>query len=184
VKPNKREHLEVELDAAIARGASQYVILGAGLDTHAYRKQNSHLRVFEIGHTGAQTHSLRSALDAAGFHTGEVSFFSWLGGSPYSSAQATIDALAFIGSLPAGSGLVFDYAARRTVLDPELVAGEETAEVTAMDPLASRIAVQGQPQQLFLDSHALDQLLRAVGFREVEDSRVPLGLAHLVSARV
>ncbi len=176
MNPNTSEHLEVELNAAIARGVTQYVTLGAGLDPNAYRNRNMSLRVFEVDHPAAQT-SLRSTLEAAGFQTGEVSFFSWLGGTPYSSAQATIEALAFIGSLPTGSAVVFDYTVRRDALAPD--------EETAMDALASRIAVQGEPLQLSINSHALDKLLRAVGFREVEDSRVPPGLAHhVVNARV
>jgi O-methyltransferase involved in polyketide biosynthesis len=176
VNPNTSEHLEVELNAAIARGATQYVTLGAGVDPDAYRNRNMSLRVFEVDHSAAQTRSLRSTLEAAGFRTGEVSFFSWLGGTPYSSAQATIEALAFIGSLPTGSAVVFDYTVRRDAL----ASGEETA----MDALASRIAVPDEPLQLSIDSHALDKLLRAVGFREVEDLAVSPGLAHVVNARV
>ena len=54
-----------ELSAAIARGAMQYVILGAGLDTYAYRNQNSNLRVFEVDHPATQAWK-RARLDAAG----------------------------------------------------------------------------------------------------------------------
>jgi methyltransferase (TIGR00027 family) len=43
-----------ELKAAIARGATQYVILGAGLDTYAYRSAHSRLRVFEVDHPAMQ----------------------------------------------------------------------------------------------------------------------------------
>jgi methyltransferase (TIGR00027 family) len=210
---------EDELNAAVARGATQYVIMGAGLDTYAYRHRNPNLRVFEVDHPATQAwkrtrleaagiaipHSLAfvatdfeertlsQALDNAGFHTGEISFFSWLGTSLFSSADATIEALAFIGSLPAGTGLAFDYAVRRSPLPP--------VEETAMDALASRFAEQGESLQLLVDSHALDKLLRSAGFHEVEDLgpaqideryfrnradglRVPPGLAHLVSARV
>src|ERR1700733_8730032 len=63
---------ERELDAAISRGATQHVIVGAGLDTFAYRTRNPNLRVFEV-----EERSLSSALEGAGFLAGEVSFFSW-----------------------------------------------------------------------------------------------------------
>ncbi len=176
MKPNTCEHLQVELNSAIARGAKQYVILGAGLDTYADLHRNTNLRVFELDHPAAQERSLGSALEAAGFQTGEVSFFSWLGVSPYSGARATLEALAFIGSLPAGSGLMFDYAVRSAP-----VPGEETA----MDALASRIAAPGEPPQLSVDSRALEKFLRCVGFNEVEDLRAPPGPAHhVVTARV
>ena len=47
---------EDELARAIARGARQYVILGAGLDTFAYRNPYSELglRVFEVDHPATQ----------------------------------------------------------------------------------------------------------------------------------
>jgi O-methyltransferase involved in polyketide biosynthesis len=156
---------EHELDAAILRGATQHVIVGAG------------------------------------FLTDEVSFFSWFGGSPYPSAQATLAALAFIGSLPSGSSLAFDYTVRRpmdrTLMDRTL----DWAEETAMDALASRFAPDGEPLQLFVDSRALGTLLSSAGFHQVEDLgpaeidrryfnpradglRAPPGLVHLVSARV
>lgn len=210
---------EDELNAAIARGATQYVILGAGLDTYAYRNPNLNLHVFEVDHPATQAwkrtrleaagitipqsltfvamdfaeQTLLEALQGAGFRVGEISFFSWLGISPYSSAQAALATLAFMGSRPAGSGVVFDYAVRRTSLD--------LVEETAMDALASRFAGYGESLQLLVDSGALDRLLRSAGFHEVEDLgpaeiddcyfrgrtdglRVPPGLAHLVSARV
>ncbi len=210
---------EDELSAAIARGATQYVILGAGLDTYAYRNPNANVRVFEVDHPVTQAwkrtrldaagiaippslafvaveseeQTVAAALQSAGFRSGEVSFFSWLGVSPYSSAQATLRTLAFIGSLPAGSGVVFDYAVRRSSVDPY--------EETAMDALASRLVAPDEPLELLVDSRALGRLLRSAGFHGVEDLGVPEldqryfsarrdglrlrpGLAHLVSARV
>jgi hypothetical protein len=71
----------------------------------------------------------------------------------------------------------------------------------AMDALASRVARAGEPFRLFLDPRALNRMLRAAGFHEIEDLgpsdideryfagradglRVAVGLAHLVNARV
>jgi methyltransferase (TIGR00027 family) len=215
----RSRHAEEELNAAMARGASQYVILGAGLDTYAYRNPNPNLRVFEVDHPATQTWkrsrldaagitipaslafvptyfeagTLPSALQGAGFQAREVSFFSWLGVAPYASAQATLGTLAFIGSLPTGSGVVFDYAVRRASFDP--------LDETAMDALASKFADEGESPELFVDSQALDKLLRSAGFHVVEDLspaeidkryfsdrtdglRISPGLAHLVTARV
>ncbi len=70
-----------------------------------------------------------------------------------------------------------------------------------MDALASRFGADEQSQQMFVDSPALDKLLRSAGFQQVEDLaapeideryfhnridglRVAPGLVHLVSARV
>jgi len=215
----RSRHAEDSLNAATARGASQYVILAAGLDTYAYRNPNPNLRVFEVDHsatlawkrsrldaagvtipaslafvpTGFEAGTLPAALEGAGFQSREVSFFSWLGVAPYASAQATLGVLAFIGSLPTGSGVVFDYAVRRASVGP--------VDETAMDALASKFADDGESPELFVDSQALDKLLRSAGFHEIEDLgpteineryfsdradglRVPPGLAHLVTARV
>jgi methyltransferase (TIGR00027 family) len=209
----RSRHAEDELNAAIARGATQYVIMGAGLDTYEYRNQNEHLRVFEVDlkrrrldaagiaippalvfvPADIDGRTLPLALADAGFQASQVSFFSWLGVSLYPSAQATLATLAFIGSLPAGSGVVLDYAVRRSLPDP----GAETA----MDALASRFAGPGESLQLSVNSGALDKLLRAVGFHEVEDLgpseidkryfsdredgiRLAPGPVHLVTARV
>ena len=214
----RSRYAEDALHVAMSQGATQYVILGAGLDTQAYRNLNTNLRVFEVDHPATQAWKrarldaagiaippaltfvpafeeqlLAPALQGAGFRAGEVSFFSWLGASPYPSAQTTLETLAFIGSLPAGSGVVLDYAVRRTAFD--------LAEETAMDALASRVAGQDQSLEFFVDSRALEKLLRCAGFREVEDLgpaeidrhyfsdqtdglRMPPGLVHLVTARV
>src|SRR6266849_5379284 len=39
---------EDHLAQAVARGGRQYVVLGAGLDTFAYRNPYSHVQVFEV----------------------------------------------------------------------------------------------------------------------------------------
>jgi O-methyltransferase involved in polyketide biosynthesis len=193
----RRRYGDDQVNSALERGARQYVIMGAKADTYAYRNRNPNLPVFEVAPADLEVGTLPAALEAAGFQTGQVSFFSWLGISPCSSAQATLEALAFIGSLPTGSGLAFDYAVRRTLLVPGLDPNQETA----MDALASRITAQGEPLQLSIDSHALHEFLRFTGFHEVEDLgpteiekrycsdredglRVWPGPAHLVSARV
>ena len=98
---------EDELAAAVALGARQYVILGAGLDTFAYRNpyDAGRLRVFEVDHPATQKwkrerlgagkieippsvtfapvdfekQSLGDGLVAAGFDSRKATFFSWLG---------------------------------------------------------------------------------------------------------
>jgi methyltransferase (TIGR00027 family) len=215
----RSRYAEDELTVAIARGATQYVSLGAGLDTYAYRSTHSQLRVFEVDHPATQAwkrmrleasgieipssltfvptnfeeQTLCSALQSSGFQRDKVSFFSWLGVTPYLTATSAIATLAFIGSLPAGSGVVFDYAIERSSLNSE--------EQMAMDALASRVARAGEPFRLFLDSRALERMLRVAGFSEVEDLgpteidaryfadrtdglTVAAGLAHLVNARI
>jgi methyltransferase (TIGR00027 family) len=215
----RSRYAEDELSVAIARGATQYVILGGGLDTYAYRSTHSQLRVFEVDYpatlawkrtrleaagigipssvafvpTNFEEQTLCSALESSGFQRDRVSFFSWLGVTPYLTATSAMATLAFIGSLPTGSGVVFDYAIERSSLDSE--------EQMAMDALASRVGRAGDSFRLFLDSRALERMLRVAGFSEVEDLgpaeidaryfadradglTVEAGLSHVVNARI
>ena len=212
-------YAEDQLAAAIGRGATQYVIVGAGLDTYAYRNPNSGVRIFEVDYPATQAwkrnrldaagiqvppsltfvptdfeeQTLGSALERSGFQPAEISFFSWLGVSAYLSTEAALAAVAFMGSMPAASGVVFDYAVNRSTLDP---VGQ-----LAMDGLTSRVALADQPVRLSIDPGALAQMLGCAGFQEIEDlgpddidaryflSRtdgltVSPGVAHLVSAHV
>src|SRR5580692_4689864 len=56
---------EDELARAFAHGVRQYVVLGAGLDTFAYRNPYPGLRVFEVDHLATQAWK-REQLEAAG----------------------------------------------------------------------------------------------------------------------
>jgi O-methyltransferase involved in polyketide biosynthesis len=184
---------EDELAAAVASGATQYVVLGAGPNRSAFRKVDPRLRVFEVDHHAAENQSISSALKNSDFRAEEISFFSWLGATLYRTAEAAIETLAFIGSLPTGSRVVFDYAVERSSLD--------SVKQMALDALASRIERAGEPFRLFLNPTALYGLLRAAGFHRIddlgpeeidnryladgtEDLRMGAGVAHFVSARV
>jgi methyltransferase (TIGR00027 family) len=63
----RSRYAEDELARAMGRGTSQYVILGAGLETFAYRNPHaeSSLRVFEVDHPATQGWKLKR-LAAAG----------------------------------------------------------------------------------------------------------------------
>lgn len=135
----RAKYCEDALSAAAATGAEQYVILGAGLDTFAFRHPEflKKRRVFEVDHPATQENKLariacsgrsfpenlkfvphdfskgglRSALERAGFDSNKKTFFSWLGVTYYLSEEQIDGALGEIASLSAvGSSLVFDYA--------------------------------------------------------------------------
>src|ERR1700678_2449269 len=44
----RSRYAEDNLRKAVADGVEQYILLGAGLDTFAYRNSNAQLRVFEV----------------------------------------------------------------------------------------------------------------------------------------
>ena len=51
----RSRYVEDQLAWCVERGLDQYVVLGAGLDTFAYRNPYSHLQVFEVDHPATQT---------------------------------------------------------------------------------------------------------------------------------
>jgi methyltransferase (TIGR00027 family) len=182
----RSRYVEDQLAEFVARGGSQYVVLGAGLDTFAYRNPYPGLRVFEVDFPATQQgkqamlaeaaiavpasltfvpldlehHTLAEDLAAAGFDAGRPAFFGWLGVIPYLPLEpfrATLDTIA---ALPVGSGVGFDYA-----LAPETLS---TAGRTAFDALAGRVAAAGEPFQLFFTPEELERELRRAGFLHFE----------------
>ncbi len=180
---------EDELAAAIARGASQYVILGAGLDTFAYRNPYSpaQLRVFEVDHPATQAwnkkrlavggiaippslafapvdfekQSLAAELAAAGFDASRVTFFAWLGVTPYLTETAMRSTLEFIASCAQGSGVVFDYVRSKRHMG--------LLGWLAYERLARRVARAGEPFRLLLDPKQLTAQMQGLGFTHFED---------------
>jgi len=181
----RNRYAEDNLAHAVARGVAQYVLLGAGLDTFAHRNPYPQLRVFEVDHPATQEwkrdllrtsdlpkpanltytavdferESLPERLEATGFDSGASAFFAWLGVVPYLTLAAFRSTVAFIGSLPAGTGLVLDYGQPRSAL-PLL-------EQLAHDSLASRVQLAGEPFQLFFTPPEIAAELSA--FRRLED---------------
>jgi methyltransferase (TIGR00027 family) len=180
---------EDALAAAVARGASQLVALGAGLDTYAYRADpGDALRVFEVDHPATQagkrerladagiaippaltfapvdfeSESLAAGLAAAGFDPARRSFFTWLGVTPYLTEQAIFATLGFIAGLPGGAEVAFDYAnPPEAIDDPERRAAHEA--------LAARVAAAGEAFRCYLDTLTLSARLGQLGFSEIED---------------
>jgi methyltransferase (TIGR00027 family) len=131
---------EDALAASIPRGLRQVVILGAGLDTYAYRSPLiDGLRVFEVDHPATQAwkrrrlaevgisvpetltfapidferETLADGLAAVGFCTNERTFFTWLGVVPYLTEEAVLATVAVVAGLKGGAQIVFDYCRHR-----------------------------------------------------------------------
>jgi methyltransferase (TIGR00027 family) len=180
---------EDELARAIGRGATQYVVLGAGLDTFAYRNPHAEgsLRVFEVDYPATQEwkrHQLAAAeiaipssvtfapvdferqtladgLRDAGFDRQRSTFFSWLGVTMYLTEDAIVATLGFVASTPRGGGIVFDYAVPWGSLG---LVGR-----MVLDAIARRVEQSGEPFRTFFDPKALALRLMQIGFRSVED---------------
>jgi methyltransferase (TIGR00027 family) len=185
----RSRYAEDELARAIARGTAQYVVLGAGLDTFAYRNPHAEaaLRVFEVDYPATQEwkrrqlaateiaippsvtfapvdferQTLEEGLRDAGFDRGKPAFFSWLGVSMYLTDEAIAATLGFVASLPPGGGIVFDYVVPRESLG--------ILERMALDALSRRVESAGEPFVTVFEPKALAERLIRIGFRSVED---------------
>jgi len=177
---------EDELARAVARRVRQYVVLGAGLDTFAYRNPHPGLRVFEVDHPATQAwkreqleaagiaipaaltfvpvdferQTLAEGLGQSGFDLSAPVFFSWLGVTPYLTREACVFTLSFVAKMPAGSGVVFDFA-----VDPALL---NAGQREALEALSKRVARYGEPLQLFFDPRRLQDELKEMGFHRTE----------------
>jgi methyltransferase (TIGR00027 family) len=181
---------EDALAAAVARGVSQLVVLGAGLDTYAYRNAFADsLHVFEVDHPATQAwkrqrlaeaaiplpstltfapvdferETLADGLAAAGFDASKQSFFTWLGVVPYLTEQAVFSTLEFIAGLPGGAHVVFDYA------NPVTPGFGRDGYAAAHEALATRVALIGESFKSCFETDALHAKLMTLGFREIED---------------
>jgi methyltransferase (TIGR00027 family) len=182
----RSRYAEDNLAASVATGVTQYVILGAGLDTFAYRNPHPGLRVFEVDFPATQAwkrellnqaaipepasltyvpldfehHTLAEGLAEAGFSPAEPAFFCWLGVVPYLTLRAFRSTIDFIASLPAGTGVTFDYALSEEELSP--------ARRRARQLLVARVAAVGEPFQLFFRSQQLENELKSAGLQRIE----------------
>src|ERR1700759_4048868 len=184
----RSRYAEDQLEAAVRNGTTQYVILGAGLDTSAYRgiAETGKLNVFEVDHPATQAwkmerlkaaaiavpsrvqfvpvdferQKLAEELAHSGLRDDQAVFFSWLGVVPYLTQEAAAQTFGYLGSFPPGSGIAFDYAVARAKLT--------LLEKLAFDAIAGRVARAGEPFRLFFEPDELAELLKRCGFRQIE----------------
>ena len=134
----RARYCEDRLQEAVEGGVDQYVIVGAGFDSFAWRRPSwaRTLRIFEIDHPATQSVKIRQ-LRAAGADLGEAcliaadlrespidqvladsnydptrrTFFAWLGVTRYLTREANASALAAMGRASARrSYLLLSYA--------------------------------------------------------------------------
>jgi methyltransferase (TIGR00027 family) len=134
-------------DRLLAGRFRQYVMVGAGLDSFAWRRPDllDSVRMFEVDHPASQAWklqrvdelalprhrdhvfvpldfeaaSLREGLEEAGFAWDQPAMFSWLGVTPYLSIDAITVTLQTIASCRAGSEVVLSYAPVEELLDAD-----------------------------------------------------------------
>lgn len=183
---------EDALAAAVERGVTQLVVLGAGLDTYAYRtKLGDRLCIFEVDHPATQERkrqrlaeaaipipstltfapidferqTLSEGLAAARFDRAQQTFFTWLGVVPYLTAEACWSTLKVIANLPNAAHVVFDYSN-----PPESLTAEARANY---DVRAARVAELDEAWLTHFEAEDLRAKLDDLGFNEIEDLGPP-----------
>lgn len=174
---------------AVGHGVRQYVILGAGLDSFAYRNPfpREKLRVFEVDHPATQAwkrerlaaagidastsptfvpvdfehETIGAALAEHGFRAGAPAIISWLGVMMYLTRDTIRQTFGWVATLAPGSTIVFTYLAQPSSSD--------RAARAAFDGLAAHAAAQGEPWITSFEPHELARLLDEVGLALVED---------------
>ena len=182
--------VEDQLDAAIAEGAPQYVILGAGFDTFAFRRTDlmGRLKVLEVDHPVTQAlkkqrvaaagwllpdsltfipidfarDNLMEVIKESSFSPHQKSFFSWLGVTFYLTQEVVMDTLKTVAELAVtGSTITFDYL-DNAAFDPKTV----DRRVKLMMSIAGQA---GEPMKSGFDPSSLQAILKEAGFLLVED---------------
>jgi len=186
----RARYTEDYLDTAVREGFTQYVILGAGMDTFAYRRPDmmERLRVYEldqpvtqgykrarIGELGWEVpenlsfipvdlskEDLADALVNAGFKKNEESVFNWLGVAYYLEKSDVLSTLSRIAGVSApGSMVVFDYLDKDAFDDAKASKRVKTAREI--------VSNAGEPMKSGFNMDELKDLLAGAGLELVED---------------
>ncbi|MGW4093116.1 class I SAM-dependent methyltransferase [Nocardia sp. NPDC004750] len=174
--------------AAVARGTNQVVVLGAGLDTSAYRNTHENVRFFEVDHPDTQQwkrrrlaeaeiavppsltfapidfeeSTLAAGLAAAGLDRSSDALFVWLGVVMYLTRASVDDTLRYIAGHAAAAEVVFDYLYPPSSAPHDVVADDRQAR-------ADRVAAVGEPWLSFFTAEEIRDALLSFGFTRVED---------------
>ncbi len=185
------------LDAVAKHAIRQYLLLGAGLDTFAFRQPAwaRSLYIYEVDHPATQRRkreriaatglptpanllfapvdfkstSLTEGLRECCFDFGAPTFCSWLGVTHYLSEETIHATFEFVSRLPPGSQIVFEFKVAAEALSSS-EENEDAAEVR------KAVALTGEPTLSRFMPVELEAKLRRIGFSNVifltaEDAR-------------
>ena len=188
----RSRYTEDALQDAVARGVSQYVLIGAGMDSYALRVPAGaeHVRIFEVDHPATQAfkkqriaecgislpdsvhflaadlseRALGSVLQDSPFDSSQPTFFSLLGVTMYLSAEANRATMHEIATCGApGSELVFTY------IDQSMFSAPVTVENASFKDMQGQVSSQGEPFVSGFDPSSLGRNLESVGLHLEED---------------
>lgn len=184
----RSRHAEDCLAEAVKRGFRQYVVLGAGLDTFAYRQPDwaKNIRIVEVDQPASQsfkmecltnrgvsipsnlhfqpvdfqTEVLSEELAATPLVASEPIFVSWLGVTQYLTPEAVETTLHAVALWPGGSEIVLEH------IESDWTSLDAVAR-KAMEEAAARAASGGEPWLSRFSPEAMSSLLRKSGFSEI-----------------
>jgi methyltransferase (TIGR00027 family) len=199
----RSRYLDDEVDQAIGRGVSQYVILGAGLDSFAYRRSDlaKVLRVFEVDHPATQAwkrtrlqemgipmpanlslvpvdfekQSLSDNLRMIGYRTDTPGIFSWLGVTAFLTPDAIFRTLRTVAALAPGTEIIFQYTVPKELVD------EENQRILARRMAEN--AARGEPYRSSFEPTQLAEQVRKLGFVGVSDLGPEEAIARYFTGR-
>ncbi len=184
----QRSHFTEEaLHEAINDGVRQYLILGAGFDTFAYRQPSwaSELTIVEVDHPASQEFkrdcldkagvvcsenvsfcpvdfeqmSLREGLASSPFDPQAYTFVCWLGVTPYLNRAAIEETLHFVLSFSPPSRLAFSFNCP--------VSSLSGFEREALEVLSAHVEERGEPFLSQFEVEEMRQWLYDLGFSHV-----------------
>jgi methyltransferase (TIGR00027 family) len=187
---SRARYAEDILAKAVEQGVKQYVILGAGLDTFAFRRTDmlEQLQVFEVDHPSTQAlkrhrlselgweipkqvhfvsvdftlEGLVEALDRSSYDPKVLSLFSWLGVTYYLPRQAVYNTLREISDVaPMGSTVVFDYSDEKAIISEK-----EAKRLRYLYAATNRI---GEQLMTSFDASTLSREISGLGLRIEDD---------------
>jgi len=183
---SRARYAEDALKKAIKKGVKQYVILGAGMDTFAFRQPEmmEQLEVFEVDHPATQEFKLHRLADLGWKHPAKLhfipidftkeslitaltssasydqtvkTFFNWLGVTYFLTRDEVFTTFRSIrGISPANSTIVFDY------LDTDAFIPEESSP--QMQKSLEYVRKIGEPMITGFNSSTLRDELTCLGF--------------------
>lgn len=175
------------VERGAADGVGQYVILGAGLDSFAYRRRDllEHIRMFEVDHPASQQwkrrrlrelridppdnlvyapidfeqQALRDGLTDAGFDFDARAVWSWIGVTMYLTTDAIRATLATIAECPPHTRLVLTYNLPSAALTGLSLILDTTMRAT--------VGELGEPMISLFTPTEIEQVLRDLGYDEI-----------------
>jgi len=181
---SRARYTEDNVETTIEQGIQEYVILGAGMDTFAFRRPEllEKIQVFEIDHPATQAFkqnrikelgwevpknlhfipidftkdNLADAIEKSSYDSQALSFFSWLGVTLYLTRDVVFNVLRTIAdSAPTGSSIVFDY------LDNDAFVPDKAAK--RMSQMRQILETAGEPLKGSFDPLTLGDELESLG---------------------